>query len=95
MDEKSSQKGHTYVSILTDIDRSRVLDRVPERKLDAAKALLGTLSPTQAASVKAVEGSWLDVPTECKARGFNADAQTVALKEPQLHVRDIYASFGA
>ena len=54
LDEKSSQKGHTYVSILTDIDRSRVLDLVPERKLDAAKALLGTLSPTQAASVKAV-----------------------------------------
>ncbi len=41
-----------YVSILTDIDRSRVLDLVPERKLEAAKSLLETLSPTQRTSVK-------------------------------------------
>jgi transposase len=54
LDEKSSERGHSYVSILTDIDRSRVLDLVPERKLEAAKSLLGTLSPTQRASVKAV-----------------------------------------
>jgi transposase len=54
IDEKSSERGHSYVSILTDIDRSRVLDLVPERKLKAAKSLLGTLSPTQRASVKAV-----------------------------------------
>ena len=54
LDEKSSERGHSYVSILTDIDRSRVLDLVPERKLEAAKSLLGTLSPTQSASVKAV-----------------------------------------
>jgi len=54
LDEKSSERGHTYVSVLTDIDRSRVLDLVPERKLEAAKSLLGTLSPAQRASVKAV-----------------------------------------
>ena len=54
LDEKSAEKGHSYVSILTDIDRSRVLDLVPERKLVAAKSLLETLSPTQRASVKAV-----------------------------------------
>lgn len=54
LDEKSSERGHTYVSILTDIERSRVLDLVPERKLEAAKSLLGTLSPTQRASVEAV-----------------------------------------
>lgn len=54
LDEKSSERGHSYVSILTDIDRSRVLDLVPERKLEAAKSLLGTLSPIQRASVKAV-----------------------------------------
>ena len=54
LDEKSSERGHSYVSILTDIDRSRVLDLVPERKLEAAKSLLGTLSTTQRASVKAV-----------------------------------------
>jgi transposase len=54
LDEKSSEKGHSYVSILTDIERSRVLDLVPERKLAAAKSLLDTLSPTQRTSVKAV-----------------------------------------
>ncbi len=54
LDEKSSERGHSYVSILTDIERSRVLDLVPERKLEAAKSLLGILSPTQRASVKAV-----------------------------------------
>lgn len=54
LDEKSSEKGHTYVSILTDIDRSRVLDLVPERRLEAAKGLLQTLSPAQRDGVKAV-----------------------------------------
>jgi len=54
IDEKSSERGHTYISVLTDIERSRVLDVVPERKLEAAKKLLGTLSPTQCASVEAV-----------------------------------------
>ena len=54
IDEKSSEKGHRYASILTDIDRSRVLDLVPERKLDAAVSLLETLTPSQRASVKAV-----------------------------------------
>ena len=54
IDEKSSEKGHSYASILTDIDRSRVLDLVPERKLDAAVSLLETLTPSQRASVKAV-----------------------------------------
>ena len=54
LDEKSSERGHSYVSILTDIDRSRVLDLVPERKLEAAKSLLNTLGPAQRASVEAV-----------------------------------------
>ena len=54
IDEKSSEKGHTYASILTDIDRSRVLDLVPERKLAAAVSLLETLTPAQRMSVKAV-----------------------------------------
>ena len=45
IDEKSSDRGHTYASILTDIDRLRVLDLVPERKLEAAVGLLETLTP--------------------------------------------------
>ena len=54
IDEKSSERGHTYASILTDIDNSRVLDLVPERKLAAAVSLLETLTPAQRVSVKAV-----------------------------------------
>ena len=54
IDEKSSERGHTYASILSDIGRLRVLDLVPERKLQAAASLLQTLTPAQRASVKAV-----------------------------------------
>ena len=54
IDEKSSERGHTYASILSDIDRSRVLDLVPERKLGAAVGLLQTLTQAQRMSVKAV-----------------------------------------
>ena len=54
LDEKSSERGHSYVSILTDIERSRVIDLVPERKLAAAKSLLGKLTDAQRDSVKAV-----------------------------------------
>lgn len=54
IDEKSSERGHTYASILTYIDRSRVLYLVPERKLVAPVSLLETLTPAQRTPVKAV-----------------------------------------
>jgi transposase len=54
LDEKSTERGHSYASILTDIDRSRVLDVVPGRKLESAAELLHTLTPGQRADVKAV-----------------------------------------
>ena len=54
IDEKSIERGHSYATVLTDIDRSRVLDLVPGRKLQPAKDLIETLTPTQRASVKAV-----------------------------------------
>lgn len=53
-DEKSTERGHSYASILTDIGGSRVLDLVPGRTLAAATQLLDTLSPEQRAGVKAV-----------------------------------------
>ena len=54
LDEKSIERGHSYASILTDIDRSRVLEVVRERKKAAAVTLLESLSESQRASVKAV-----------------------------------------
>ena len=54
LDEKRSERGHSYVRILTDINRSRVLDLVPERKLAAANSLLETLSLAQRTQVLAV-----------------------------------------
>ncbi len=59
IDEKSSERGHTYATNLTDINRSRVLDLVPERKLEATVALLERLTPKLRLSVKAVAmGMW-------------------------------------
>ena len=54
LDEKSTERGQSYVSVLTDIDGSRVLEVVPERTLVAATELLNTLTPEQRAGVKAV-----------------------------------------
>ena len=54
IDEKSMERGHSYASILTDIDGSRVLDLVPGRKLESATQLLNTLTPEQRSGVKAV-----------------------------------------
>jgi transposase len=54
IDEKSTERGHSYASILTDIDGSRVLDVIPGRTLEAATKLIHTLSEPQRASVKAV-----------------------------------------
>ena len=54
IDEKSIAKGHSYASILTDIDGSRVLDLVEGRQLAASEALLGTLSESQRTGVEAI-----------------------------------------
>lgn len=54
IDEKSIERGHSYASILTDLQRGRVLDVVPERTLQAASQLIATLSQAQRDSVRAV-----------------------------------------
>lgn len=45
------------------------------------------------ASLKSIEGSWLDVPKVCKARGFNADPIVVEPIDNKSHVESIYESF--
>lgn len=54
IDEKSFGRGHDYVSIMTDLDQSRVLEVVPERTREATDSLWKTLSKEQRAVVKAV-----------------------------------------
>jgi len=54
IDEKSFRRGHTYASILNDLDHNRVWDLVEGRKTDNAKELLDTLSEEQKLGIKAV-----------------------------------------
>lgn len=54
MDEKSFKRGQSYVTLLTDLDESRVLDVVEERTTEAADRLWETLSPEQKQAVEAV-----------------------------------------
>jgi transposase len=54
MDEKSFKRGQSYVTLLTDLDGSRVLDVVEERTAEAADRLWETLSAEQKEAVEAV-----------------------------------------
>jgi transposase len=54
IDEKSFGRGHDYVSIMTDIDHSRVLEVVPERTIAACDKLWKTLTKQQLGQVKSV-----------------------------------------
>jgi transposase len=54
MDEKSFKRGQSYITLLTDLDESRVLDVVEERTTEAADQLWETLSPEQKQAVEAV-----------------------------------------
>jgi len=54
IDEKSFRSGQSYISLLTDLQGSRVLDVVEGRTQEAAEALWDTLSEEQRAEVEAV-----------------------------------------
>jgi transposase len=54
MDEKSFKRGQSYITLLTDLEQSRVLDVVEERTAQAADQLWETLSPEQKQTVEAV-----------------------------------------
>ena len=54
IDEKSFLKGQSYVSVMTDLDQSRVLEVVPDRTEAAADALWQTLPEEQRGKVVAV-----------------------------------------
>ena len=54
MDEKSFRRGQSYISVLTDLEGSRVLDVVEERTEAAADQLWATLTSAQKEAVEAV-----------------------------------------
>jgi transposase len=54
MDEKSFKRGHSYITLLTDLEESRVLDVVQERTAEAADQLWKPLTPEQKETVEAV-----------------------------------------
>lgn len=55
LDEKAFQQGHTYATLLTDLDQGRVIDLVENRTEEAATTLLDTaLTKAQKASVQSV-----------------------------------------
>jgi transposase len=54
IDEKNFGQGHSYVSLLTDLDRSRVMDVVRDRTQEAAETLWNTLSEAQRATITSV-----------------------------------------
>jgi transposase len=54
MDEKSFQRGQSDITLLTDWERSRVIDVVAERTTEAAGQLWQTLTPEQKPAVAAV-----------------------------------------
>jgi len=54
IDEKSFRRGHDYISVMTDIDGSRVLEVTQGRDEEAANALWKTFTEEQKASLQAV-----------------------------------------
>ena len=68
IDEKSFGKGHDYITVLTDLDGSRVLDVAPERTQAAAEAVLQTLSVEQRQGVRAVAADMLPAYANAVAR---------------------------
>jgi len=74
IDEKNFLKGHSYASILTDLDQGRVLEVVPERTEEAARSLLKSLSGTQMAKVEAIAmDMWPAFMSACGSMVPNAE----------------------
>jgi transposase len=54
LDEKSFKRGHSYITLLTDLDQGRVLEVEEERTEEAAAAVWLSLSPEQKQGIEAV-----------------------------------------
>jgi len=82
LDEKSFKGGQSYITVLTDLEESRVLEVVPERTQEAAEQVLGTLSPEQKEMVEAVAvDMW-----EPFVRAITAQMPEAAVVHDKYHV---------
>ena len=73
IDEKSFGKGQDYVTVMTDIDESRVLEVTPDRTTESADILWKTLSPKQRSKVRAVcMDMWQAYETSTETNAPNA-----------------------
>lgn len=82
LDEKSFGKGHDYITVLTDLDGSRVLDVAPERTQTAAENVLQTLSAEQRQAVRAVAADMLPA----YANAVAAQTPNAELVHDKFHV---------
>lgn len=74
IDEKNFGKGHSYVSVLTDLDRSRVLEVIPGRSLESAEILWQKLPEEQRQGIKAAAmDMWEAFMTASKNNAPQAD----------------------
>ncbi len=74
IDEKNFHKGHSYISILNDLEKGRVLEVVEDRTEKSAKSLLNKLSENQKNNIKAVAmDMWLPYINATEEILFNAD----------------------
>ena len=74
IDEKSFLKGHSYASILTDLNQGRVLEVVPERTEGAAESLLRSLPNAQITRIEAVAmDMWPAFMNACRTVVPNAE----------------------
>jgi transposase len=74
IDEKSFGKGQDYVSVMTDVSGSRVLDVVPGRDEESVEKLWETLTPDQIQKVKAVAiDMWQAFENSVKKQAPHAD----------------------
>ncbi len=87
IDEKSFRSGQSYISLLTDLKKSRVLDVVEGRTQEAAEALWDTLSAEQRGQIEAVAvDMWEPFLNASRAKAPQAEIDSTlrATTPPQL-----------
>ncbi len=86
IDEKSFRKGQSYVSLLYDLNASRVLEVMADRTTESATALLSTLPEQQRNEVAAVAvDMWVPFMTAVEATLPNAAIFRQALDDMSRH----------